>query len=83
MMLFMPGRHMFRLGGHAIAVLAHMTGHPFVLEEQFDELIFGMQLKLFTHQLMGNRVKMLLILDVVVDVDLDGLDGRVFIRMFG
>ena len=48
-----------------------MTGNPLVLEVDFDQMILGMQLQLFPHQLMRHRVEMLVILDVVINIHFD------------
>ena len=60
-----------------------MAGHGPALEVQLDEGVAGVQFQALAHVLMRHRVMMLLVLDVIVDVDLHGLDVDVLIRLSG
>ena len=55
-------------------MLAWMGRNGLALEVQADQRLTGVQLQLFTDSLMGYRVVMVLILHVIIDVDLHGLD---------
>ena len=56
MMLFMSNRHVCCHRGGTRSVLPDMAGNTLGVEVKFDELVFGVQLELFTDQMVRNRV---------------------------
>ena len=79
MMLLMVRGHMFRVSGGAGDITSGMTGYPLMIEVALQEIGFGMQLKLFSDQVMGYRIQMILILDVVSDIAPHCFDIGLFI----
>jgi hypothetical protein len=80
-MLTVAFGHMPGLGGHARAELARMGGDQLLMEVELHKRVADMHLKAFTDVLMGHRVVVVLVVDVVVDVDLDCLDVDVAIGL--
>ncbi len=68
-MLGMLLRHVPWLVGHAGIELADMSSNTFVVKIDFNQLVAGMQLHLFAHAVMWNRVKVLVVDQVIIDID--------------
>ena len=75
--------HVGRFGGPAGLVLAGMRGHRLLAEVERDQGVAGVQLQGLTHVVVRDRVVMLLVLHVVVDIDLHRLDIDVTVGLTG
>lgn len=82
-MLLMFSGHMSRRGTHAWSVLSGMASNGFIVEVQRQQRIAGMHINTFADQVMGYRVEMVVILDVVINIDLHGFDIGVFVSLIG
>ena len=60
---------------------ARMRRYQLLAEVDLHQRVAGMQLELLTDVLVRDRIVMLLVLYVIVDVDLDRLDVNVAIRL--
>lgn len=72
---------MLGLCTRAAPVHARMTGDPFVLEVQRDEAVCGVQLQLFTHQMVWCRLQMGIVLHVVINVQFHLFDVGVLVGL--
>ena len=81
-MLAVPFRHVHCIGGDPGGMFAQVAGNESLAEVKLDDGVTGMQLQAFANILVWHRVVVPLILDVVVDIDLDGFDVDIPIRLF-
>ncbi len=75
--------HVPWLGGHAGVMLSDMGSDAFVVKIDLYQLVTRMQFHLFAYAVMGDRVEMLLIDQVIIDIDASGFDIRVLVSIFG
>ena len=80
-MLLMTLWHVGEHSGCARSVTAGMSGHFLLAEVQINQVITSVQFQSLSYVLVGNRIVMLLILHVIVDVDLYRLDSHVAVRV--
>ncbi len=78
----MLNRHMLRNCGHSRVILSNMTGDALVVKVQLNQVLFGMKLKFFSNEMMRNRVQVIVILEMVINIDLNDFNVGVFIPLF-
>lgn len=62
-------------------VLPCMAGYGFVMEVEGDDIDGCMKLYFLPHQMMGDGIEMLVILDMVIHIDLDRFDVSVLVSL--
>ena len=80
-MLGMLFRHVPWLGGHAWVIFSNMSSDAFMVKIDLNQLVTGMQLDLFAHQVMRYRVQVLLIDQVIIDIDAGIFDVGVLVSV--
>ena len=60
-----------------------MAGDALVMEVKFDYVFFGMEFNCFTDQVVRNGVKMIFILNMVINIDLHSCNVSILIALFG
>ncbi len=82
-MLGMLFRHVPWLWGHAWIELPDMSGDALVVKINLNQFVTGMQLDLFAYTVMWNRVKELVVDQVVIDIDAGIFDVGVLVSVLG
>ena len=75
--------HVCRIRRKARCVLARVCRHQLSSEVSFHQRVTGVEFELLADVLMGYRVAVLFVLDVIVDIDLDRLDGHIPVGLAG
>ena len=72
---------MCRVGAKSRRVPAWVCGDQLSPEVGFYQRVAGVELDLLANVLMGHRVAVQVVLDVVIDIDLDRLDRHIFVGL--